>query len=80
MDKKRLEKARRLLVDQTPMAFDCGRTCRAACCKSDEEGRGGVFLFPGEEASTLGTDWASVTDAIRCVRRACAHADLRRAV
>ena len=62
MDKKRLEKARRLLVNQTPMAFDCGRTCRAACCRSDDEGRGGVFLFPGEEALT-GTDWASVTDA-----------------
>ena len=62
MDKKRLEKARRLLVDQTPMAFDCGRTCQAACCRSDEEGRGGVFLFPGEEAFTS-TDWASVTDA-----------------
>ena len=62
MDIKRLEAARGLLVDQTPMAFDCGRTCQAACCKSDEEGRGGVFLFPGEEA-LIGTDWADVTDA-----------------
>ena len=62
MDKKRLEAARRLLVNQTPMAFDCGRTCQAACCQCDEEGKGGVFLFPGEEA-LIGTDWAHVTDA-----------------
>lgn len=62
MDITRIERARALLANQTPMAFDCGRTCQAACCKSDEEGHGGVFLFPGEE-KLIGTDWARVSDA-----------------
>lgn len=62
MDIKRLETARRMLASVTPMAFDCGRTCQAACCKSDEDGQGGMFLFPGEENLT-GTDWANITQA-----------------
>ena len=31
------------------MNADCGRFCGAACCRPDEEGKGGVFLFPDEE-------------------------------
>lgn len=62
MDRKRLEAARKLLENVTPMAFDCGRTCQAACCQSDEDGQGGVFLFPGEEA-LIGGDWARIEQA-----------------
>ena len=49
MDRTTLEKARALLENVTPMNRDCGRICGAACCQPDEEGHGGVFLFPGEE-------------------------------
>lgn len=41
---------RELLRDLTPLKTDCGRVCGAACCRADEDGRGGMLLFPGEEA------------------------------
>ena len=41
--------ARALLKDLTPLKRDCGRSCGAACCQSDEDGQGGMLLFPGEE-------------------------------
>ncbi len=60
MDRMLLERARALLENITPMNRDCGRICGAACCQPDEDGRGGVFLFPGEE-DLAGGEWASVT-------------------
>ena len=42
--------ARELLKSATPLKGDCGRVCGAACCQSDEDGQGGMLLFPGEEA------------------------------
>ena len=42
--------ARELLADVTPLNGDCGRCCGGACCQSDEDGQGGMLLFPGEEA------------------------------
>lgn len=42
--------ARALLADVTPLRTDCGRCCGAACCAPDEDGQGGMLLFPGEEA------------------------------
>ena len=62
MDRTLLEQARALLENVTPMNRDCGRICGAACCQPDEEGRGGVFLFPGEE-ELIGGEWASITPA-----------------
>ena len=50
MDISRLTQARGLLASVTPMNADCGRYCGAACCKPDDDGRGSVALFPGEEA------------------------------
>ena len=41
--------ARELLGGLTPLKRDCGRSCGAACCQSDEDGQGGMLLFPGEE-------------------------------
>lgn len=41
--------ARELLKDITPLKGDCGRYCGGACCQSDEDGQGGMLLFPGEE-------------------------------
>lgn len=45
-----LRRARDRLKNSTPMCRDCGRYCGAACCAPDEDGQGGVYLFPGEEA------------------------------
>lgn len=42
--------ARELLADVTPLNGDCGRCCGGVCCQSDEDGQGGMLLFPGEEA------------------------------
>lgn len=42
--------AKALLESVTPLKRDCGRACGAACCQSDEDGQGGMLLFPGEEA------------------------------
>lgn len=44
-----LRKARMWLSNVTPLKNDCGRLCGAACCEADEDGQGGMLLFPGEE-------------------------------
>ena len=45
-----LMKARALTCEVTPLRTDCGRACGHACCLPDETGRGGMLLFPGEDA------------------------------
>ena len=45
-----VQAARELLRDVTPLTRDCGKICGAACCRTDEDGQGGMLLFPGEEA------------------------------
>ena len=44
-----LKEARSLLENVTPLKTDCGRVCGGACCQCDEDGQGGMLLFPGEE-------------------------------
>lgn len=56
-----LERARALLADVTPLKTDCGLLCAHACCLPDEDGQGGVYLFPGERALT--GDWGDVVHA-----------------
>lgn len=46
----RIEAARALLETITPLQGDCGKRCGTACCRPDDEGQGGMLLFPGEEA------------------------------
>ncbi|MBR1707260.1 MAG: hypothetical protein IJ719_00330 [Clostridia bacterium] len=41
-----IETCRALLQDKTPLASNCGRLCRAACCQGDSTT--GMILFPGE--------------------------------
>lgn len=41
--------ARSILENVTPLKRDCGRYCGGACCAPDEDGQGGMLLFPGEE-------------------------------
>ena len=52
--------ARERLCGLTPLLADCGALCGAACCHSDEDGQGGVYLFPGEELLYAGVPWAQV--------------------
>ena len=42
-----LNHARDLLLDETPLARNCGTLCGAACCQGDQET--GMILFPDEE-------------------------------
>ena len=64
-------RARALLAEVTPLKNDCGRTCGGACCEPDEDGQGGMLLFPGEEklyaslpeGSALSRDSMVVPDA-----------------
>ena len=41
--------ARDLLQDVTPLNGDCGLCCGHACCLPDEDGQGGMWLFPEEQ-------------------------------
>lgn len=45
-----LREARALLAEETPMSFNCGKLCGAACCQGDETGENGMLLFPFEDA------------------------------
>lgn len=53
-------RARESLGTLTPMLDDCGRLCGAACCQPDEDGQGGVYLFPGEEALMESVPWGKI--------------------
>ena len=63
--------ARALVGDLTPLKSDCGALCGAACCQADEDGQGGMYLFPGEETLLPGAggDFAPIyTCAGTCAR------------
>jgi hypothetical protein len=62
--KKQMEEAWKLLDNLTPLKTDCGALCASACCRPDEDGQGGVTLFPGEEEMYRDTEWARIEDGI----------------
>lgn len=73
--KKEIERARELVENLTPLRTDCGLTCGAACCQADEDGQGGVTLFPGEAELYEGAGWAKIDGGVltcggRCPREA----------
>ena len=63
MDGEILQRAYARIGDSTPMLTDCGLLCGAACCHTDEDGQGGVYLFPGERALLKECEWARVLPA-----------------
>ena len=63
MNPELLKAAREKMMDVCPMDWDCGMKCKAACCQPDDDGQGGMYLFPGEEA-LAGGEWASVVPAM----------------
>jgi hypothetical protein len=40
-------KCYKILENETPLNFDCGKICDGKCCRGDENT--GMLLFPGEE-------------------------------
>ena len=60
MDPSLLLSAYRAIGDSTPMLDDCGALCGAACCEADEDGQGGVYLFPGEEPLAEKMVWGHI--------------------
>ena len=62
MSKSTIMAARSAIGRLTPAQGDCGKLCGAACCAPDDEGKGGVYLFPGEEALLKDVSWGTVTD------------------
>jgi hypothetical protein len=40
-------KCYKILENETPLNFDCGKICDGKCCKGNENT--GMLLFPGEE-------------------------------
>lgn len=60
MEADGLQKARELLEGVTPLAFDCGKRCTAACCQGGEED--GMLLFPDEERYYNDCTWASLKE------------------
>ena len=63
MDRDVLPRAYAAIGEKTPMLFDCGQLCGAVCCRPDEDGQGGVYLFPGERALLEDCGWARVFSA-----------------
>ena len=63
MDEQKLLCAWTLLENCTPLRDDCGALCGAACCTPDEDGQGGMFLFPGEERLIGSAQWAQIRPA-----------------
>ena len=52
-----LTRCRELLGDITPLRFDCGLLCGAACCRSLPGEETGMALFPGEERLCPEAGW-----------------------
>ncbi|MEE1200417.1 MAG: hypothetical protein U0L09_07180 [Christensenellales bacterium] len=58
MNGEMMARAYERIGDRTPLRTDCGRICGAACCRPDQDGQGGVYLFPGEEG--LNPEWGRI--------------------
>ena len=54
-----LLKAYDIIAELTPLKTDCGELCGKACCSPDEDGQGGMLLFPGEHEICAG-DWCRI--------------------
>lgn len=60
MQREIYDRACAAIGEWTPMVSDCGALCNAACCETDEDGQGGVYLFPGEENWLGESEWGTV--------------------
>ncbi len=46
--------------DATPMKTDCGAICGAACCHTDDDGKGGVALLACEREILQDISWGEI--------------------
>ena len=60
MNAEILQRAYEAIGELTPMRTDCGDICGKACCECDEDGQGGVYLFPGEESLIVEPSWGHI--------------------
>ena len=60
MNRERILEAYAAIGAATPLVSDCGALCGAACCRCDDDGKGGVALLPGEEALLVGINWGHI--------------------
>lgn len=60
MNAETIQTAYAALGGFTPLKTDCGTLCAGACCQPDEDGQGGVYLFPGEESLLDAPTWGRV--------------------
>ncbi|MBQ8971892.1 MAG: hypothetical protein IJ074_02275 [Clostridia bacterium] len=60
MTREHIQWALSEIGEATPMRFDCGRLCGAACCAADEDGKGGVYLLPDEAQCMGDVDWGDI--------------------
>lgn len=58
--KEYLLRAYEAIGEYTPMITDCGALCEAACCDTDEDEQGGVYLFPGERELIGDYEWGRI--------------------
>ena len=63
MNRDTLLRAYAIIGERTPMLSDCGLLCGAACCQPDEDGQGGVHLFPGERELLADCGWGCIQPA-----------------
>lgn len=68
---KNVLEAYSIIGELTPLITDCGALCGKACCAPDEDGQGGMLLFPGEEDMCAG-DWCVIDhtetgDILTCI-------------
>ena len=60
MNREIILKAYALISDLTPLKSDCGSLCGKACCMPDDDGKGGVYLFPGEYEMLKDCAWGHI--------------------
>jgi len=60
MQFERIEAAYLAIGNHTPMRSDCGQLCGAACCRTDDDGQGGVALLPAEAERLTAIDWGKI--------------------
>ncbi len=55
-----IQKIYNAIGDATPMTADCGALCGAACCHTDEDGKGGVALLACERKILQNVGWGKI--------------------
>lgn len=55
-----IQKIYAAIGEATPMTTDCGALCGAACCRTDDDGKGGVALLACEHELLRDVRWGEI--------------------